>query len=225
VRAKIWDVLQPVLFFFLCMITVTLVGMGIASLATNTSALDSQTLTERVKALPLYISSGYYVLVMLLMRKAFTVDQMRFGQDHCAWKIWQVILAVLVVTAAGFLWSSLLTGSGLENVFTYYKRNAAGAFEGQNPWILLLATVLLGPPAEEMIFRGMVYRRARYYWGTPRALVLSSLLFGLYHGNMIQFLYALGIGLLLGWIYEKSGSLKVCIAAHMCVNLLAVFTA
>jgi membrane protease YdiL (CAAX protease family) len=28
---------------------------------------------------------------------------------------------------------------------------------------------------------------------------------------------------MLGWIYEKSGSLKVSIAAHMCVNLLAVF--
>ena len=40
---------------------------------------------------------------------------------------------------------------------------------------------------------------------------------------MIQFLYAVVIGLMLGWIYEKSGSLKACIAAHMCVNLLAVF--
>ena len=34
---------------------------------------------------------------------------------------------------------------------------------------------------------------------------------------------ALVIGLMLGWIYERSGSLKVCIAAHMCVDLLAVF--
>ena len=69
----------------------------------------------------------------------------------------------------------------------------------------------------------MVYRRARAYWGVRKALFLSSVLFGIYHGNMIQFLYALVIGLMLGWIYERSGSLKVCIAAHMCVNLLAVF--
>ena len=222
-KSKIWDVAQPVLFFFLCIIAATAVGMSIASLALNINIMNYQALTEHVRALPLYISASYYALVMVLMRKAFQADQMRFGYDSCRWKAWQILLAVLTVTAAGFFWSSALTGSGLENVFSYYRINAAGAFEGQKKLPLLLATVLLGPPAEEMVFRGMVYRRARAYWGVRKALFLSSVLFGIYHGNMIQFLYALVIGLMLGWIYERSGSLKVCIAAHMCVNLLAVF--
>ena len=222
-KSKIWDVVQPVLFFFLCMIAVTAVGMSIASFALNINIMNYQALTEKVRALPLYLSASYYALVLILMRKAFQADQMRFGYGSCRRKAWQVLQAVLAVAAAGFLWSSALTGSGLENVFRYYRNNAAAAFEGQKIVPLILATVILGPPAEEMIFRGMVYRRARAYWGVRKALFLSSVLFGIYHGNMIQFLYALVIGLMLGWIYEKSGNLKVSIAAHMCVNLLAVF--
>ena len=82
-------------------------------------------------------------------------------------------------------------------MFPGYAESAAGAFEGQNPLLLIAATVLLGPVAEEMIFRGMTYRRVKNYLGTGWAVGISSVLFGIYHGNTIQFLYAAVLGILL----------------------------
>ena len=50
---------------------------------------------------------------------------------------------------------------------------------------------------------------------TVTAIVLSSLIFGLYHGNMVQFLYASLLGSLLAVIYHRTGTLWTSILAHM----------
>ena len=72
-KSKIWDVVQPVLFFFLCMIAVTAVGMSIASFALNINIMNYQALTEKVRALPLYLSASYYALVLILMMVPFEI--------------------------------------------------------------------------------------------------------------------------------------------------------
>ena len=47
-------------------------------------------------------------------------------------------------------------------------------------------------------------------------------MFGIYHANMIQFIYTSIMGLLLALYYEKSGSLIVPVIAHMAMNAFAV---
>ena len=93
----------------------------------------------------------------------------------------------------------------------------------KNLLLLILGTVILGPAAEEMIFRGMLFRRAAYYAGMRKGILLSALCFGIYHGNVIQFLYAFLLGFLLAFVYERSGDLRAAVAAHMSVNAWAVF--
>ncbi|CCZ36236.1 putative metal-dependent membrane protease [Firmicutes bacterium CAG:646] len=58
---------------------------------------------------------------------------------------------------------------------------------------------------------------------TVTAIVLSSLIFGLYHGNMVQFLYASLLGSLLAVIYHRTGTLWTSILAHMAANLWSLF--
>nr|WP_249329695.1 CPBP family intramembrane glutamic endopeptidase [Wansuia hejianensis] len=75
-----------------------------------------------------------------------------------------------------------------------------------------------------MIFRGMTYRRVKNYLGTGWAVGISSVLFGIYHGNTIQFLYAAVLGILLAVLYEYSQSLLVPVLAHMAANLWAIYS-
>ena len=57
------------------------------------------------------------------------------------------------------------------------------------------------------------------------AAILSALLFGIYHANMIQFLYAFPLGILFAWYYEKSGTLLVPVLVHISLNFGAcIFT-
>lgn len=87
-----------------------------------------------------------------------------------------------------------------------------------DPLINLCVTVLLAPIVEELIFRRAIIDRARPY-GEGLAIVFSALMFGLFHGNLFQFFYAFGVGLMLGFVYVRTGRLRYTIVMHAVINL------
>jgi membrane protease YdiL (CAAX protease family) len=82
----------------------------------------------------------------------------------------------------------------------------------------LITTCILAPVLEEMLFRGLILRSflARYPRGP--ALLGSALLFGVAHLNIYQGLVGLILGLLAGWLYERTRSLGPCILLHGAYN-------
>ena len=51
------------------------------------------------------------------------------------------------------------------------------------------------------------------------AIVVSAAIFGIVHGNPIQFIYATALGILLGWIYTKFNSILIPMLCHLVFNL------
>ena len=92
-----------------------------------------------------------------------------------------------------------------------------------NVVVRLLVVCISGPVAEELLFRGILYRRLRDYMGTAWAAVFSAVIFGVAHGDLYQGLYAGIFGLVLALIYEHYGTLWICIFAHVVNNLSATF--
>ncbi len=76
---------------------------------------------------------------------------------------------------------------------------------------------LLGPIMEELLFRGLILRRLLPY-GRTFAIVTSALMFGLFHGNFFQMGYAFTIGLGLGYITVRTGSMVHAVVMHVCFN-------
>ncbi len=85
-----------------------------------------------------------------------------------------------------------------------------------------LATTLLGcviaPVVEEMLFRGVILRGFLQRYQRSHAIWGSAALFGLAHLNIYQFVAALLLGAVSGWLYERSRSLVPCIALHAGYN-------
>lgn len=82
------------------------------------------------------------------------------------------------------------------------------------------------PICEELIFRGLVYKRFRDNMPMYAAIFGSAMMFGVFHGNIIQSLYAFAMGSLFAYLYEMYGSLKAPVIAHMVINTVVVaFTA
>ena len=52
------------------------------------------------------------------------------------------------------------------------------------------------------------------------AVLISGIAFGLVHGNFYQFFYAAGIGMLLGYVYLRTGNVLHTIGLHMCINMV-----
>lgn len=83
---------------------------------------------------------------------------------------------------------------------------------------------LLVPIAEELVFRGAILRRLLDTMGHGKrwiAIAVTALLFGIVHGNMAQGVNATLTGLLLGWMYVRTGSLLPCMAFHWTNNTIA----
>ena len=98
--------------------------------------------------------------------------------------------------------------------------NSLDMIVGQsNIWITAIYTVLLAPIFEEMLFRKILCDRVIKY-GQGAAVLLSGLIFGLFHGNFNQFFYAFFIGSFFAFIYVKTGNIKYTIGLHMMVNFI-----
>ncbi len=87
--------------------------------------------------------------------------------------------------------------------------------------ILYGITVAVIPPiVEELLFRGMVLHGLRKY-GDGFAVVVSAILFGLYHGNFVQIVFAFFAGLVMALVVVKTGSLWTSILIHFINNSIS----
>ncbi len=108
-------------------------------------------------------------------------------------------------------------GTGLDLSFELEELLSQGS-----PCFTLLFSVVLAPVMEELIFRKVLIDRTIVY-GDKAAVVLSGLLFGVFHGNFHQFFYAFGLGCIFAYVYIRTGKLKYTISLHMAVNMLGGF--
>ena len=89
----------------------------------------------------------------------------------------------------------------------------------------LTTIVLLAPLVEELLFRGFLQSYFRRYLSAQWAIVLTSLIFALFHFSVAQkmsnipiLLSLFTLALFLGWLYEKQRSLIAPIALHILFN-------
>lgn len=82
----------------------------------------------------------------------------------------------------------------------------------------LLIYGLLMPFTEEVLFRGVMYNRIRMYFPVSAAMVLSGLIFGCYHGNIVQIVYATLMGCAMALLYEYYGLLAAPVLFHCSAN-------
>ena len=108
----------------------------------------------------------------------------------------------------------------LVEIFTDYAKVIDNITTG-NSILVILLTVFLAPIGEELIFRGMVLHRANRYIPFLGANMMQAVLFGIYHGNVVQGVYAALLGFLLGVIYQKYRSIIAPILLHMLINASA----
>ncbi|MBE6152235.1 MAG: CPBP family intramembrane metalloprotease [Firmicutes bacterium] len=98
--------------------------------------------------------------------------------------------------------------------------NITNLFDGSNDKLVmtLLTSGIIGPIMEELIFRNIVYEKLKGMYKPLTAIILTGLIFGLFHGNLIQFIYAFLFNFILIFVYEKSRSIYTPIIVHVSAN-------
>lgn len=101
--------------------------------------------------------------------------------------------------------------------------DVSALIENTELWITLPFVALLGPIAEEFLFRKFMIDRLSIY-GDKLAIIVSAVAFGFFHGNLYQFFYAALLGLILGYLYTKTRNVWYPIALHMAINFFSSLT-
>lgn len=130
---------------------------------------------------------------------------------------------IILAIATGQFLNDLINGLHLNDLFTGYSEVSEQAFSGQPVGLMILVVGIIGPICEELMFRGIVFHRLKDWVKPQAAIVISALLFGIYHGNVVQFFYATCMGVMLAVIYDRTGTLWISIVAHIAANLWSLF--
>ncbi len=91
-------------------------------------------------------------------------------------------------------------------------------------WLLLLVSIVLAPLGEEALVRGTVYPELRRRWGVIASAFVTASVFALLHGNMVQLVLTLPLGMLLALVYEASQRLWPVVLLHAVFNIVSMFT-
>lgn len=153
-------------------------------------------------------------------------------------KIQDGILMFLTGAVTGIALNNLMAMTALEEIFQGYQEVEQSFFAG-GVLFEVLGACLLTPILEEMLYRSVIYgrlydimvpyqvadteaKRKRNKNSRIMTMVFSALIFGVMHMNMVQFIYATLLGLVLSWFVETSGHLYGAVVAHIGANLCAV---
>lgn len=117
--------------------------------------------------------------------------------------------------------NNLLYMSGLTVMDESYNE-ATTAMYSADFGLQILCLGILIPIVEELVFRGLMFKRLNYSMSFMHAASYSALAFGIFHGNLVQMIYAIVLGMLFAYLYEKYGSIKAPICAHIVMNLVSV---
>ncbi|SKA78591.1 hypothetical protein SAMN05443428_102155 [Caloramator quimbayensis] len=103
------------------------------------------------------------------------------------------------------------------------ERLSSILFGSSKEWFSILSVIIIAPVLEEIVFRGIILQGFLKNYSIKKSVIITAVLFGLFHGNIVQTPIVILLGIVLGIIYIKTSSLFICIIGHMLNNFIALF--
>ena len=178
--------------------------------------------------LSLITQVGIIFLVPLTIFTIATKSKVRDVVKFCSFRkvSWKIILISFALGVLVFLLNNYVS-SFFNSIIQYvgYKPSGAGVELPATWWTLLLnllCTAVLPAFAEEILHRGLLLNGVSMM-DMKKSILISGVLFGLFHLNIEQCFYAMIIGIFLGYLCYVNCSIYPCIIVHFMNNALSVF--
>lgn len=183
---------------------------------------DFQAVLLRVPMLTIVstIVSSVLTIALFTWRKWAEVSR-----DYLKTRPWGTLIWV-VVASLGII----LPASGLEELFKVEMPESVQLLfmKMLHEPLGYMAVGIVVPIAEELVFRGAILNKLLQWFGGNKhwwAILISALVFGAVHANEAQFVHALLLGLLLGWLYYRSNSIIPGLVLHWVNNTVVYVVA
>ena len=157
-----------------------------------------------------------YFIFMFATRTSFT-EMFGFHVIKFSTFMLTLLYIILIVPMSTFLnsISALFFGNIAESMLT--EGVASYSFLS-----MFLVIAVMGPVIEEMMFRGVMFRVFGKHGRIAGAVIVSALIFGLYHKNLNQFFYTTYIGIMFALIDDAADSIWPSTICHIIFNGFSV---
>lgn len=195
----------------LAMIGIILVSSLAAGLVGGALTWLTEWNTGLVNALTYFLQMGLAITFILVQRRTrqapTNVLNMHAGRISAPLILWGIVL----IFVTGVVIEPLL------ELFPDKYLEQLNQYIGTGGWSILM-TVVLAPVMEETLFRGLIQGSINERDGAAKAILLSALLFGVFHMIPQQAINAFLVGIILGYIYFRTKSLLTVIILHALNN-------
>ncbi len=192
----------------------------------------ASTLLVYLAAFAAVFGTQFAAVVALMARRAGPFDPARDGLAALLVSVPASSLALIARVIVAMIVGILALSQALESLAILLGVGPganldwiAGALAGATPGALLLAVIVIGglaPVGEELFFRGFMLTRLRRVWSAGPAILLTAIAFGVIHGEWVHGVLATGIGIYLGLVTERSGSVVPAVICHVANNTASV---
>lgn len=237
---RVWYIWGPIVIKWIIGIGVSMIAMGVLTMmyvmVDQDAAMAAVQSEDQMMELYGRIMEKYFNFATMIeaVGAAITIPVMwyLFHRDRVKERQRGIIpnrKAALWKYAAGLLMAAALS-LGLNNliiignlsVMSESYETTMDALYSAPLLVQIISLAVLVPISEELVFRGLLFKRLRERGTYIQAALYSAVVFGVMHGNLIQMLYGFILGMMLSYLCEKYGSVKAPIAAHIVMNLLSV---
>lgn len=209
-------------------VVLLIVGIYVWLSLAQAVAMDDERTIEIPDLIVSMVFQGFMLAVVCLVVTTRVTAVMWLGLRWREWKSWFLIAPAAVVLM--WLMFGLLDACGfmkwLEALGVDTQQDSVRALRNRNDsgflWLMRFSAVVVAPVCEEIIFRGYLYAVAKRYCGSFAAALASAMVFAAAHGSLVALLPLALFGILLVWLYEKTGSIWAPIATHGCFNAATV---
>lgn len=227
----LWRSLYPVLLYLSLQMAAGFLYMIVLAAYSVFSGVEPAGLYEYL--MDRYAQGGTVAVVLLSALLSLPLFSWLYCRDmrqrkQCGWKEewyplteWQLLWAAVGSAALALFGNGLVAFLPLEQWADSYEEVNDALYSG-SVWLRMAAVGFFGPAVEELIMRGLLYQRLRGMMRPAAAMIWSALVFGVFHGNVIQGVYAFLVGLFFAWLMERTQRILAPMLGHMAANVFIV---
>ncbi|HEY5561849.1 MAG TPA: type II CAAX endopeptidase family protein [Clostridiaceae bacterium] len=130
----------------------------------------------------------------------------------------KLFLAGALGLGASMVVGSVMNFIPVDKLFPEYNKMISSIMNKENPIFIIIVTSIVVPIFEETLFRGLIFNELKKIAPIIPAIVIQAVIFGVFHGNLLQGSYAFLLALILGITYLWTKSIWVNIFVHMLFN-------
>lgn len=214
-KVLIWPIIFMIGQFFIQYIFVSIFNAKEKGSMTTEAFLKYMKTEEYNLKLNDFINSKTLLIILISMIIFVPIFYKVFKKykEKNNFKINNIIIPILFGISISLTFN--ITLFNLNNVFHF-----TNIFEPSKlPLIVsIISSGICGPILEELLFRGIVYNRLKEFNKPMKAMIITSILFGIIHFNIIDGIYGFGVSFILIYLYEKYKTLKAPIIMHITLN-------